>query len=141
MIQVTSFEDFKVKSSSLNDFWLFIYKADSEKSVCAYNSLKDASKLKKETGIFYADVNEVKDIHTHYNVETVPTLLSFENNQFKGVYKGCNDVSYYSSLFDDTMYTSSGKSDTAKLKPVTVYSTPTCSWCTRLKDYLKEHLD
>jgi len=138
MIEVTSFDDFKEKSNSLKDFWLFFYKSDSDKSMCAYESIKKASEKRKDMNVFYADVTHVKDIHQQYNVETVPTLVSFEKEEFKGVYKGCNEESYYSSLFDDTLYTSKGNEDKPKQKSVTVYSTPTCSWCNRLKDYLKE---
>lgn len=139
MIQVSSFEDFKTKSAKLKDFWLFIYKSDSEKSMCAFDSLQEATNKKTDTHVFYADVTAVKDIHSNYNVETVPTLLGFENSEFKGVYKGCNDESYYTSLFEDSMFSAAGGGDTPKQKSVTVYSTPTCSWCTRLKDYLKDN--
>lgn len=137
MIKVDSFADFKAKTREKSNYWLFIYKADAENSVCAFDSLIDASSKSKDTEIFYTDVNNVKDIHTQFNVESVPTLLKFEDKEFKGVYKGCNDESYYTSLFDDSIYSASGES-TPKQKSVTVYSTPTCSWCTRLKDYLKD---
>ena len=139
MIQVNSLANFKDKSVGKSNFWLFIYKATSENSVCAYDSLKDAIQKSEEIEIFYADVNIVKDIHTEYNVETVPTLLKFENSTFKSVYKGCNDTSYYTSLFSDSIYSTSESSDAPKQKSVTVYSTPTCSWCTRIKDYLKHN--
>ena len=139
MINVISLKDFKQKSIGKDNYWLFIYKGTSAKSVCAYNSLKDAFNETENIDIFYTDVADVKDIHSEYNIETVPSLLKFEKSDFKGVYKGCNDVSYYSSLFEDSIYTASHTSDAIKQKSVTVYSTPTCSWCTRLKDYLKEN--
>ena len=139
MIQVNSLIDFKEKSNGKQSFWLFIGKGSSENSKCAQNSVNDALKEAENLSMFYADVDEVKDIHGEYKVETVPTLLRFENAEFKGVYKGCNDTSYYTSLFSDSMYSASGKTDAPVQKSVTVYSTPTCSWCTRLKDYLKEH--
>ena len=139
MIQVDSLENFKTKTQGKDNYWLFIYKADSQNSACAYDSLNTASAGSEETEIFYADVNNVRDIHTEYNVETVPTLLKFENAEFKSVFKGCNDVSYYESLFADSIYSASRNKETPKQKRVTVYSTPTCSWCTRLKDYLKEN--
>lgn len=139
MINVISLKDFKQKSQGKDNFWLFIYKGTSENSVCAYNSLKDAFNESENIDVFYADVEDVRDIHTEYNIETVPSLLKFEKSDFKGVYKGCNDVSYYSSLFENSLYTASQTNDDIKQKSVSVYSTPTCSWCTRLKDYLKEN--
>lgn len=140
MIQVKSLQDFKEKLEKDNDNWLLLYKESSENSDCAYSSLENAiSKSKENLQIFAADVNEVKDIHSEFNVETVPTLLKFEKSEFKAVYKGCNDESYYTSLFSESIYSKSGSKDALKQKSVTVYSTPTCSWCTRLKNYLKEN--
>ncbi|WP_456463126.1 glutaredoxin domain-containing protein [Lutibacter sp.] len=135
MISLNSYSDFTAKSKGLDDFWVLIHKKTSEQSDCAFENIKEASKGYK---IFTVDVNDVKDIHSKYDVKTVPTLLKFENKRFKAVYKGCNDTSFYKSLFSDTIFSASSNGDNApKQKSVTVYSTPTCSWCTRIKDYLK----
>jgi len=140
MIHIKSYTDFKEKTDKTENFWLFIYKKTSEQSDCAYESImQSAKKIKTEQKIFAADVNTVKDVHIQYDVKTVPTLLKFENNNFKGIYKGCNDTAYYTSLFSDSMFSVSGNNDAPKQKSVTVYSTPTCSWCNRIKDYLKDN--
>ena len=140
MKNINSFSDFKEKTKETENFWLFIYKKTSEQSDCAFESILESEKLQKEEQkIFTADVNLVKDVHTEYDVKTVPTLLKFENRELKGVYKGCNDSSYYTSLFSDSMFSAFGNIDAPKQKSVTVYSTPTCSWCTRIKDYLKDN--
>ncbi len=138
MITVNSYSDFKEKKSTLENYWLFIYKKTSENSECAFKSIKKTENLENRHTVFVADVNKVKDIHSKFDVKTVPSLLKFENNNFKGVYKGCNDTSYYSSLFSDTMFSASATGLGLKQKSVTVYSTPTCSWCKRIKDYFKE---
>lgn len=139
MIKVDSLSDLKKKSKAKSNYWLFIYKSSSENSVCAYDSLKNADRKSEDINVFCADVNDVKDIHTEYDVTSVPTLLKFENDKFSGIYKGCNDASYYTSLFTDSIYSASGNNDAPNQKSVRVYSTPSCSWCTRLKDYLKEN--
>ncbi len=139
MITVNSYSDFKDKKSNLKNYWLFIYKKTSENSECAYNSIKKTESTENRQTVFVADVNKVKDIHSKFDVKTVPSLLKFENNNFKGVYKGCNDTSYYSSLFSNTMFSASADGSVPEQKSVTVYSTPTCSWCTRIKNYFKEN--
>ncbi|MCF6365432.1 MAG: hypothetical protein L3J35_04440 [Bacteroidales bacterium] len=140
MIHINSYTDFTEKAKKTDNFWLFLYKKTSEQSDCAYKSiLQSAKDIKDEQKIFAADVNTVKDIHNQYDVKTVPTLLRFENNEFKAVYKGCNDSKYYASLFSNSIYSTSGSKAAPKQKSVTVYSTPTCSWCTRIKDYLKDN--
>jgi len=136
MISVNSYSDFQDKVEDIKDFWVLIYKKASEQSDCAF---KNISELAKDYNIFTANVNDVRDIHAKYDVKTVPTLLKFENKEFKSVYKGCNDVSFYKSLFSDTMFFASANEDALKQKSVTVYSTPTCSWCTRIKNYLKSN--
>ncbi len=49
------------------------------------------------------------------------------------------DVKYYKALFEDAIYFTETKNDEKPQKRVTVYSTPTCSWCNTLKSYLKIH--
>ena len=134
MISLNSYNDFKKETKDLTGFWVLIYKKNSKQSDCAYKNINEAA---NGYSVFTVDVNDVKDIHTKYDVKTVPTLLKFENKEFKGVYKGCNDVNYYKSLFEDTLFSASRNEDAPKQKNVVVYSTPTCSWCNRIKDYFK----
>jgi glutaredoxin-like YruB-family protein len=139
MIPVNSYKDFKEKTQNTNSFWLFIYKKTSEQSDCAFQSiLKTEEQSENKPIIYFADVNEVKDIHENYEVKSVPSLLKFESNEFKGVYKGCNDDSYYTALFSGSVYKTKVNSDAPTQKSVSVYSTPSCSWCNRIKTYFKE---
>jgi len=140
MTEVSSFADLKLQSKKNNSFWLLIYKKNSESSDCAFNNIKEvSSKLKEEDKIFTVDVNNVRDIHTELDVKTVPTLLKISKEEVKGIYKACNDVNYYKSLFTNTLFSATDNSNVSKQKSVIVYSTPTCSWCTRIKNYLKEN--
>ncbi len=140
MTEVNSLQDFKEKTNKQTNFWLLIHKQNSEQSDCANKNISDAvAKAKSEVNVFVADVNKVKDIHPEFSVTSVPTLLKFENKEYKGVYKGCNDSNFYSSLFSDSLFTASNAENGKQQKSVTVYSTPTCSWCNRLKAYLREN--
>ena len=139
MIQVNSLQDFKEKTAGRDNFWLLIHKESSAQSDCAEKNIADAVVKNERTDVFVADVNKVRDIHPEYKVTSVPTLLKFENAEFKSTYKGCNDVSFYKSLFEGSMYSASGDNEGKTQKSVTVYSTPTCSWCNRLKSYLREN--
>ncbi len=140
MIEVNSLKDFKEKKTNRENFWLLIHKENSEQSDCANKNISDAvAEAKSEVNVFVADVNKVKDIHPEYSVSSVPSLLKFENTEFKGIYKGCNDSNFYVSLFSDSLFTASNNASEKAQKSVTVYSTPTCSWCNRLKTYLREN--
>ena len=85
-------------------------------------------------------MNEVRDIHTKYGISSVPTLLEFENEKLKNVVKGCQTVEYYNIILSRNNYKERSVSENKKqTKRVKVYSTTTCTWCTRVKEYLRSH--
>ncbi len=119
--------------------YLLLYKKGSEKSDCSFTNVYSATQSIKSIAFFSADLNLVRDIHPEYSITTAPALIEFEKGIFKNVIKGCHDTKYYKSLFEDAVYYSETKNDEKPAKRVTVYSTPTCSWCTTLKSYLRQH--
>lgn len=116
--------------------FLLLHKTGSQQSDCAYNNISK-TETKTKAVVLSANVATVRDIHGQYGVQSAPTLLVFEHQTLKNTVKGCNDASYYRSLIDNEVFVSQSNADEKPQKRVTVYSTPTCSWCTRLKDYLK----
>jgi glutaredoxin-like YruB-family protein len=139
MIQVNSYSDLTRFLKENEKTYLLLFKKRSDKSDCAFFNIQSADEKVKGINIFYADVARVRDIHLKYNVTTVPSLLEFENGQLKNIVKGCNDTAYYKALFEDTVYHAETKIEDKLVKRVTVYSTPSCSWCNALKSYLKMH--
>jgi glutaredoxin-like YruB-family protein len=90
---------------------------------------------KESINFAVADVNKVLDIHAHYNVSTVPTLLEFESGELKNVIKGCQEKEFYSTIFKNAVVNVDGL-DSKKSKQVIVYTTPTCTYCNAIKSYL-----
>ena len=119
--------------------FLLLYKSSSEVSECALKNLTEASKDEKETLILAADVSKVRDIHPNYKVTSAPSVLIFENGEFKNIVKGCNEADFYISLLAKAFFVSETTEEGETQKRVTVYSTPTCSWCTTIKNYFAEH--
>jgi len=137
MKKILSLSDLKNKLLSKDKAYLLLYKKGKEKSDCAFENLKEVAQELGNIELYNADVNETIDIHTVYNITSVPSLLEFENGILKNITKGCNDKEQYKTLFEGIVYS---EKDTKKtLKRVTVYSTPSCSWCSRLKNHLKQH--
>ncbi len=89
--------------------------------------------------VFSADVASVRDIHLAYDIRTVPTLLVFEKAQLVSVIKGCHESSFYKALTDNAVFQAKAKAEGKEIKRVTVYSTPSCSWCTTLKSWLRKN--
>jgi glutaredoxin-like YruB-family protein len=92
-----------------------------------------------EAHLLSADVNNVRDIHIKFGISSVPSLLLFENGELVNVIKGCHSNEYYRSLIANTLFRAETGSDQKPVKRVTVYSTPTCSWCNTLKAWLNRN--
>lgn len=116
--------------------YILIYKKGSDASDCSYHAVDIASGKLQDINIFTADVNLIKDIHPKYNITSAPTLLIFEGKRFVKTVKGCNDEGFYESLFESALFSAKTGGGDKPQKRVTVYSTPTCSWCTTLKRHL-----
>ncbi|MBN1651128.1 MAG: hypothetical protein JW857_07360 [Bacteroidales bacterium] len=137
-VEIKSYIEWQEKLKEQPNAFLFIYKSGSKVSECALHNLEKA--LDEKTAVFSVDVKSVRDIHPKYEITTAPVLLSFEAGMFKNTFKGCNEIQYYSSVFERNLYVAKSNKEGAKQqKRVTVYSTPSCSWCTTLKNHLNIH--
>ena len=119
--------------------FLLLYKKGSEQSECSLKNLEEVKEEDVNLEMLRADVSQVHDIHTKYNVTTVPTMLEFEKGRFVNVLKGCHESNFYKSFFENAVYSAKAASGEKPQKRVTVYSTPTCSWCNTLKTHLKKN--
>lgn len=132
--QVHSYDDFAGKIRDIDTAYLMLIKKGTDLSECA---LKNIAEVKNdEVRLFIADVAQVRDIHNRFGIKSVPALLAFGNGVFQNVVKGCNHPGFYQSFFEHTSYENV---DETGQPSVTVYTTPTCSWCNTLKSHLRKH--
>jgi glutaredoxin-like YruB-family protein len=136
MKNVNSHKELIEALKSTEKAYCLLYKKGSELSNCAYEAIEKG--LIENVEVFVADINTIKDIHSEYDVTSVPTLLSFEDGEFKNLTKGCNGKEYYKSLFSENIYTASTNNEEKPQNRVTVYSTPTCTYCNQIKKYFDE---
>ncbi len=139
MQNVGSFSDINAKFGNNSKSILLLYKSGHRESECAYKNLEQAMRNMDSISAFTADVNTVLDIHPHYGVVNVPSLLVFEKGNFKEAVKGCHSNEEYFSLVDSIYQHENTTISSQKSLNVTVYSTPTCSWCTAVKRWLQEN--
>jgi len=139
MKQVSHINELKTELKLNENVWLLLYKKGSEQSDCAFNNLEKVEEKERTDIIFYTDVNEVREIHPEYKVTSVPSLLYFENGILKNVIKGCHKSEQLNAIFNKSVFVAAGLNDEKPRKNVTVYTTPTCSWCTTVKRYLQEN--
>jgi glutaredoxin-like YruB-family protein len=139
MMEINSYNDLFSRFAGNERVYLLLYKSDSDQSRCALRDLDNASKELKSDSVYTADVNTVKDIHQRYGIDSVPTLLVFKNGKHESTIKGCHDSQYYKTLLENSTYQAASSQNKKAEKRVTVYSTPTCSWCNTLKSWLRKN--
>jgi len=135
---ISSLEDLRKITGKNERAFLLLYKSGTENSNCAVNVLDELEESLSEGLVFMkADVSAVRDIHPEYGIVSVPALLEFRSGILKNLIKGCNSKEFYISAIKGSQpRMQSGEEK--RQKNVTVYSTPTCTWCNTLKSYLRE---
>ncbi len=136
--KIHSKDQFEKQLKENAHLFLLIYKADSEQSQCALNNLMQIEATDTDAPVFLVDVTQVRDIHTRYNVTSAPTLIEFNEGKPARYLKGCHQPGALGSFFTSQVIAVQPEGS-PKQKQVIVYSTPTCSWCRTLKDYLRNH--
>ena len=139
MIEIDSNTDLQESLKESGKAFLLLWKKGSEQSECARKGFNAASEKHPEIMSFAADVTVVRDIHEKYGVTSVPALLQFDGKAIRNVIKGCHPESFYTGLLEEAVYQIIAKESSKPAKNVTVYSTPTCTWCNTLKQWLKKN--
>lgn len=137
--EINSHEELMQVIKNKDRAFLLLYKKGSEQSECSLKNLSETKLSDTNLTLCIANVSVVRDIHEKYNISSVPVMLEFEKGRFMNVLKGCHEPGFYKSFFENAMYTARIAEKGDQQKRVTVYSTPTCSWCTTLKTHLKKH--
>ncbi len=117
--------------------FLLLHKSGSEQSDCALERILVA-KESANTPLFTTDVTTVRDIHTRYNITSAPSLLEFSEGKLMNVIRGCQTEDYYSAALTGTGFSMFTAAEGKPAKRVTVYTTPSCTWCNTIKTYFKE---
>mgnify|MGYP005834470349 CR=1 FL=1 len=139
MTEVTSYNQLMHMAGNSKKSYLLLWKKGSELSESALKNLLEASREQTEVQVFTADVSQVRDIHPVFGITSVPTLLELSEGTLTNVVKGSHDIAFYKALLDDAFFRSMPADDSQPSKSVTVYTTPTCSWCNALKSWLRKN--
>lgn len=137
--EINTLSELKSTLSAHDSTFLLLYKGGSATSGCANSYLEEAVADIKDVIVLKADATLVSDIHPAYGIDTVPSFMVFEKSTLKNIVKGCQTAAYYKSLIQSQTRQGSAGTAGSAWPSVTVYSTPTCPWCTKLKNYLQQH--
>lgn len=119
--------------------YLLLHKTGSDQSRCAMENLQQVGTDLEDLRVLTADVQNVRDIHPVYGIQTVPALMEFVQGEFRNVIKGCQQPGVLKNIFEEAVYIARMEREGKTVKQVTVYSTPSCSWCNTLKNYLRKN--
>lgn len=136
---ISSLSDLQSRAGKNGKYFLMLFRKGSQQSDCAMQNLLNTAEKARDLKVFAADVSIVRDIHTEYGVTTVPSLLSFNDAKLTGIVKGCQDTDFYRAMTENLIFRSPVEGEATPARRVTVYSTPTCSWCNTLKSWLKQN--
>ena len=125
----------KTKQNDIS--YLLLYKQGSALNDCAFNNVKKAAEKVSKVKVFTANVMKVRDIHPYFGIDSVPSFLEIKKGKMVNNLKGCNTVNFYQNAMEKAVYNAQHP-DEKPAHRVTVYSTPTCSWCNTLKAYFKQ---
>ncbi|GAB1402849.1 MAG: thioredoxin family protein [Lentimicrobiaceae bacterium] len=137
--EIRALDELKAILAANQRTFLLLYKGGSSTSGCAESYLNEAAATLNDGTILKADALQARDIHPHYNIDTVPSFMIFEGKELKNVVKGCQTASYYKNIIENQLFSSTTSTSGSSYPRVTVYTTPTCPWCTTLKNYLRQH--
>jgi len=132
-IKVKKYSD--ITSDKDTKKFVLVYKSGTANSDCAHDALKQVEGGK----VFLVDVNEVRDVHQHFGVNAVPSLVVLNNDKVENIIKGCQTPNYFSQIIHEKKVTNKSNNNGQAQKRVIVYSTPTCPYCNKLKSYLNKH--
>lgn len=139
MKEVKSLFELKNELKDGSNTYLLLVKQGSSLSDCAIEQYRNLSFDGREENLLFADVSVVRDIHPEYGVTTVPAFLTFKGENMTNTYKGCNSTGFFQNIIEGNFISANRLPADSSQKSVTVYTTPSCSWCTRLKSYLNKN--
>lgn len=139
MTEISSYNQLSELAGKSKKAYLLLWKRGSDLSESAFRNLSEASHAQTEVQVFTADVSVVRDIHPVFGITSVPALLELSEGKLTNVIKGSHDTAFYKALLDDAFFRSIPADDSKPARSVTVYTTPTCSWCNALKSWLRKN--
>ncbi|MBO8131876.1 MAG: thioredoxin family protein [Candidatus Marinimicrobia bacterium] len=137
MVNVLNFKHLE-KVTKNNDliYPVVFYSRNSEKSKRVLDIFKELESENKSIEVLTVDVSEVKDVHRHFNIDSIPAVAIIEKGRVQNIIYGLQDKEFFIQAFEEKKIKPTKKAE-KKSKRIVVYTTDGCPWCVRAKEYLK----
>jgi len=138
--EVKTRNQFEAITQDINDLLLVVFYTDtSQKSLQAVEALSKLKEQNQDADIYKVNAKQVTDIHPEFNISSVPTLLVFRHGKPAEYIYGVQTEAFYSKILEKFHAASVDSTEGNSGHRVTVYTTPTCPYCTNVKRYLEEN--
>jgi len=134
LTKVKDFNELQALTNGKDKYFVLFSKKGSANGACAEKNL---GAVEGDFPVFLVDVSQTRDIHPRLGVTSIPTLVIVEDGQVRNFVKGCQAPAYYEKILRGEG--SAVRPDGQPQKRVTVYTTPSCPYCNKLKQYLNKH--
>ena len=137
---VAGLADLRERTRGLEDAYVVgFFGAYSHASQAAEREFQALAQRYPQVACFSVDTARVKDVHAAFGVDAVPAVLRVLDGKAVKRVLGAAPAADYDRLLAPPAAPGPRAEAGAKAAPaVTVYSTPSCSWCVAVKAYLKE---
>jgi glutaredoxin-like YruB-family protein len=139
MSAINSREEFINAVAKKQGWQLFVfYTETSAKSMQLLEEFKKWENPPNDVSLYSINASQIRDIHPDYGITSVPVVLVFKNGEKINLIYGFQNVGYYEDLLVDPEPSSVHPGDSEKkVKRIVVYTSDSCPWCNKAKDYLK----
>jgi len=115
------------------------YSDSSQKSKEAVSVLEEVKKDNPDIQVYSVNASKVKDIHPLYGIDSVPAVLVLKDDKVSKIIYGLQNKQYYEMALSEAPLPKVGTKEERKFRSVTVYTTPSCPWCSKVKTYLMKN--
>jgi len=126
----------KIITTSDQPIMVLFYTEQSQKSRSALKNLEKMKAENPDAAVYKVNAKSVTDIHPQYNISSVPTVVTFREGKPSEFTYGVQSDKYYQRLLEQYSVSFDDNADSTPTHRVTVYTTPTCPYCTQVKRYL-----
>ena len=117
---------------------ILFYTEKSQSSLETLGIFKELHEEFEDIPIYTVNASKVRTIHPVYHIDSVPAVLVIRDNENRNIIYGKQTKNYYEKIFLKTPLAINNDGGSSQPN-VTVYSTPTCTYCNQLKTYLRKN--
>lgn len=98
MQNILSLNGFKKQLEEHERLALLLFDPENESSRSAFRSITEATYLSEKPPVFVADITEVSDIQSYFQVSEIPSLMFFVKGKMIEVVKGSNESDFIKAI-------------------------------------------